>query len=151
MLLEPKIGKLIRKLNPYTNGGMDTMLCGANPPAISTTLAAHLTDLATAITNYANNPTPANLVLVDTAEANLDPDMDMSDFALRIDNDYKQDYMTWVFRGQAYAVKRALRISYRYQLPPPVPIPQTPAIPPFPPTGVFATEHVLIGYAGGNG
>jgi hypothetical protein len=155
MLLEPRLGKLIRKLNPYTNGDMDTMLCGGNVPtdlAALATLANNLAGLAQALTNYANQPTPANLQAVNMAEATLDPDMDIADLNLRIDNDFRQDYMTWVFRGQPHAVKRALRLSYRYQLPPPL----DPANPPDhahprPPTGVFATEHVLIGYAGGNG
>jgi hypothetical protein len=155
MLFEPRIGKLIRKLNPYTNGAMDTMLCAGNVPtnlAALAQLATDLGNLATALTNYANQATPQNLQLVNQAEAALDPDMDISDLNLRIDNDNKQDYMTWVFRAQPYAVKRALRLSYRYQLPPlPDPLnPPNPANPPQP-TGIFATEHVLIGYAGGNG
>jgi hypothetical protein len=150
MMLEPKLGKLIRALNPYTNGAMRTMLCGTNPTNLAA-IGADLTALGNAITAYANNATPANLAAVDTCEDTLNSDLGISDLPLRIDNDNKQDYMTWVFRAQPYAVKRALRITYRYQLPPPVPVPQTPAILPFPPTGIFATEHLLIGYAGGNG
>ena len=159
MMLEPKLGKLIRALNPYTNGAMRTMLCGTNPTNLAT-IGTDLTNLGTAISTYsaalANPATPPAQLALDLADVNqwedqLNTDLGISDIPLRIDNDNKQDYMTWVFRAQPYAVKRALRITYRYQLPPPVPVPQTPPILPFPPTGIFATEHVLIGYAGGNG
>jgi len=152
MLLEPRLGKLIRQLNPYTNGGMRTMLCGADPPtdlAALHTLGQDLVALGTDLITYAATPNQANLDAVNADEDKIDLYMPISDLPLRIDNDYKQDYMTWVFRGQPYAVKRAVRISYRYQLPPP-PDPTRPP-PPTTPTGVFATEHVLIGYAGGNG
>jgi hypothetical protein len=157
MLLEPRLGKLIRKLNPYTNGDMHTMLCGIDAPTdpatltILNALGTGLVALGNALIAYAATPNAGTLNAVNAAEDQIDPDMPISDLNLRIDNDYRQDYMTWVFRGQPYAVKRALRINYRYQLPPPVPVPQTPTISPFPPTGIFATEHVLIGYAGGNG
>lgn len=137
MLLEPKLGKLIRKLNPYTNGAMRTMLCGANPPNF-VALGADLTALGNAITTYAAAQTAANLHAVELAEDQVNTDLGISDFDLRVDNDYRQDYMTWTFRGQPHAVKRALRISYRYELPGQG-------------AGVFATEHVLIGYAGSNG
>jgi hypothetical protein len=158
MMLEPKLGKLIRALNPYTSGAMRTMLCGTDPTNLAA-IGADLITLGQAISTYAtdlaSSATPAklaeDLTAVDNAEDTLNTDLSISDIPLRIDNDNKQDYMTWVFRAQPYAVKRALRVTYRYQLPPPVPVPQTPTILPFPPTGIFATEHVLIGYAGGNG
>jgi hypothetical protein len=152
MLLEPRLGKLIRKLNPYTNGGMGTMLCGADPPANLAALGQDLRNLGQHLIDYSNNPTQANLDLINRDEDQIDSDMPVSDLTLRIDNDYTQEYMSWVFRGQPYKVKRALRISYRYQLPPPLdPLnPPDPQNPPDP-TGIFATEHVLIGYAGGNG
>ena len=141
MLLEPRLGKLIRKLNPYTNGAMRTMLCGADPPTslpALRVLGQDLVDLGNALMAYAADASQANLDTVNGCEDKIDLNMPISDINLRVDNDYRQDYMTWVFRTQAYAVKRALRISYRYQLPPPA-------------TGIYATEHVLIGYAGSNG
>ena len=137
MLLEPKVGKLIRQLNPYTNGGMRTMLCGDDPANLAI-LGADLTALGNAITTYAASSTPANLQAVEAAEDKINADLDISDLPLRVDNDYRQDYMIWTFRGQPQSVKRALRLSYRYELPGQG-------------SGVFATEHVLIGYAGSNG
>jgi hypothetical protein len=152
MLLEPRLGKLIRKLNPYTNGGMRTMLCGADPPANLAAVGQDLVNLGNALIAYATTPDQTHLDAVNQYEDQIDLDMPISDLTLRIDNDFTQDYMSWVFRGQPYKVKRALRISYRYQLPPqPDPLnPADHAHPP-PPTGIFATEHVLVGYAGGNG
>ena len=44
---------------------------------------------------------------------------------------------TWDFKLQTYRVVRSLKITYRYERK------DAP--------GVFATEHLLIGYAGGNG
>jgi hypothetical protein len=137
MLFEPRIGKLIRQLNPYTNGGMETMLCGADPANLAQ-MGADLTALGNAITTYANAPTPAHLQAVQGAETQINTHLDISNLDLRVDNDYRQDYMTWIFRGQPHAVKRALRLGYRYQLPGQG-------------VGVQAIEHVLIGYAGSNG
>jgi hypothetical protein len=138
MLFEPKIGKLIRKLNPYTDGSMDTMLCGGTPPNL-TTLGTLVSALGQALTALGNGT--GTVQQVKTAEDNLDKVMDIFDFNLRVDNDYRQDYMTWIFRTQQYAVKRALRITYRYEL----------TDKQGNKTGIFATEHVLIGYAGSNG
>jgi len=141
MLFELKIGKLIRRLNPYTSGAMDTMHCGARPPVISAALPGALTTLARHLATYIGAPTPQNLQVVQNDEVIIDPDVDIADFDLRVDNDYRQEYMTWIFRGQPHAVKRALRVTYRYELTDRQGVG----------TGVFATEHVLIGYAGSNG
>lgn len=141
MLFELKIGKLIRRLNPYTNGALNTMHCGTHPPVISSALGGALTTLAANLTTYANTPDPHNLQTVRNDELTVDPGIDISDFDLRVDNDFRQDYMTWIFRGQPHAIKRALRVAYRYEL-----TDKAGAG-----TGVYATEHVLIGYAGSNG
>jgi hypothetical protein len=140
MILEPKLGKLIRKLNPYTNGAMRTMLCGADPSNLAT-LGADLTTLGGAITAYVNDPSDNNLTALNQAEDSLDQHLSISDISLRVDNDFHQEYMTWIFRGQPHAVKRALRVTYRYEL-----TDRQAAG-----TGIYATEHVLIGYAGSNG
>ncbi len=141
MLFEPRIGKLIRKLNPYTDGSMDTMQCGLQLPVIPANLGALVSALGGKLTAYAQNRSHATLDAVDQAEADLDPTMGIADIELRVDNDYRQDYMTWIFRGQPHAVKRALRITYRYEL----------TDKQGQKTGVFGTEHVLVGYAGSNG
>jgi hypothetical protein len=47
----------------------------------------------------------------------------------------------WMFRGQPQTIKKALRITYRY------PLLDSGGNS----TGFYATEHLLIGYAGGNG
>ena len=140
MLFEFKLGTLIRRLNPYTNGGMRTMLCGPSSPVVSTNLAAALNTAAQAIVTYANNPTPANLQTAENDEDAVDAAMHPIDIDLAIDNDYGQEYMNWTFRGQPYKVKRALLIKYRYEV-----------IRSGVGTGVFVTDHVLVGYAGGNG
>jgi hypothetical protein len=140
MLFELKLGTLIRRLNPYTNGSVGSMQCIADPPAVSGQLAAALTTIATDISNYQKTPNSAALQTVEGDEVTLDPTLNPIDINLEIDNDYKQSYMNWTFRGNPYAVKRALLIQYRYEL-----------SNSGGPTGIFATDHVLIGYAGGNG
>jgi hypothetical protein len=62
---------------------------------------------------------------------------DLSRFHLQVDN-YDGE---WAFMGQSYRVTRSLLIPYRYPL----------RAADGSPTGVFATQHLLIGYAGGNG
>ncbi len=58
-------------------------------------------------------------------------------------DDYIANYTsgTWTFRGQPQTIKRALRVTYRY------PLKDIGGKY----TGFYATEHLLIGYAGGNG
>jgi len=58
-------------------------------------------------------------------------------------HDHYENYSSveWSFRGQSETVKKALRITYRYELKDK----QGHG------TGFYATEHLLIGYAGGNG
>ena len=60
-------------------------------------------------------------------------------FQLEVD-DYAANYATgsWTFRGQQQSIKRALRVTYRYPL-----IGANGQ-----PTRFYATEHLLIGYAG---
>jgi hypothetical protein len=58
-----------------------------------------------------------------------------------VDNNYTQEYLTWTFKGRPQTVKRAVRVRYRYALKD-----QNGA-----PNGLYATEHLLIGYAGSNG
>ena len=141
MLFEPRIGKLIRKLNPYTNGGMQTMRCGSDMPVVPANLGALVSALGQTLTAYAQAPGPATRQAVEDAEANLDAVVGIGDFDLRVDNDYRQDYMTWIFRGQPHAIKRALRVTYRYEL-----TDKQGAG-----TGIFANEDVLIGFSGANG
>jgi hypothetical protein len=59
--------------------------------------------------------------------------LDLSQYQVEIDN-YEG---AWDFKGNTHKITRALRITYRY----PVKDGQ----------GILATEHLLIGYAGGNG
>lgn len=144
MLFEPKIGKLFRKLNPYTNGGMRTMLAGADPPADPAALnllGQDLLALGNALIAYAGAANPANLKSVNDAEDKINTDLGLADIDLSVDNDFRQDYMTWTFRNQPQGVKRALRIPYRYQL-----TDRQGVL-----TGIFVTDHVLVGYCGANG
>jgi glycine/D-amino acid oxidase-like deaminating enzyme len=75
----------------------------------------------------------------DAADA-ADPIVDLSHIDIGEDNDYTQEYMTWIFKGRPQKVKRALRVRYRYEL-----------MNNGQGTGLYATEHLLIGYAGSNG
>lgn len=61
------------------------------------------------------------------------PPADLGQYQVEIDN-YEG---AWDFKGNTHKITRALRITYRY----PVKDGQ----------GILATEHLLIGYAGGNG
>ena len=58
---------------------------------------------------------------------------DLSKYFVEIDN-YEG---AWDFKGNTHKITRALRITYRY------PVKDG--------EGILATEHLLIGYAGGNG
>jgi hypothetical protein len=87
----------------------------------------------------------ANAAIAKAEEAAnfADPLIDLAHIDLVVD-DLKANYSSadWVFRGQPQTVKRALQITYRYQL-------MDEQRQPIP--GVYATEHILVGYAGGNG
>ena len=69
------------------------------------------------------------------------PIPDLEQFHVEVD-DYSANYSsgTWTFRGQPATIKKAIRITYRYPL----------NGPDNTPNGVYATEHLLIGYAGSN-
>ena len=110
---EKELGMLICKLNPYTTDMHDPT---SAPPTVPQTEQQGATDQA--------------------ALSNLEK------FQVEVD-DYISNYTsgTWTFRGQPQTVKRALRVTYRYQL--------KDIDGKY--TGVYATEHLLIGYAGGNG
>jgi hypothetical protein len=83
---------------------------------------------------------------MDAAAEAADQVIDLAHIDVVID-DFIANYSSadWVFRGQPQTVKRALQITYRYQsmATQERPIRQNP--------GVYATEHILVGYAGGNG
>jgi hypothetical protein len=110
---EKELGTLICKLNPYT------------------------TDM--------DNPTgaPPTVPQAEQQDATDQPGLsNLEKFHVEVD-DYISNYTsgTWTFRGQPQTIKRALRVTYRYQL--------KDIHGDY--TGVYATEHLLIGYAGGNG
>jgi hypothetical protein len=86
--------------------------------------------------------TDAAIRAAEEAANAVDPLIDLSHIDFVID-DFYNNYSSadWVFRGQPQTVKRALRITYRY--------PFTDAPKNLP--GLCATEHILVGYAGGNG
>lgn len=65
------------------------------------------------------------------------PDVTVQNFQVEID-DYQGE---WTFKNQMQKVERALRITYRY------PLKDKDGNP----NGLWATEHLLVGYAGGNG
>jgi hypothetical protein len=61
------------------------------------------------------------------------PETDLGQYQVEIDN-YEG---VWDFKGNTHKITRALRITYRY------PVKDG--------HGILATEHLLVGYAGGNG
>lgn len=69
------------------------------------------------------------------------PIPNLEQFHVEVD-DYSANYSsgTWTFRGQPATIKKAIRITYRYPL----------NGSDNKPNGVYATEHLLIGYAGSN-
>jgi len=62
---------------------------------------------------------------------------DLRRFHLEVDN-YEG---AWTFKGATFTVTRAVRIVYRYPLRDATGVPN----------GLYATENLLVGYAGGNG
>jgi hypothetical protein len=62
---------------------------------------------------------------------------DLGRYEIEVDN-YDGE---WTFMGMSHRVTRALRIKYRF------PLRDTDGNP----TGVYATQYLLVGYAGGNG
>lgn len=115
------LGMLIAKLNPYTD---EMEPPTAHPPAAPPQAGDAQTEAAGAA--------DAEQVLAHGRRQ----------FQIELD-DLISNYSSaqWTFRGSPQSIKRALRITYRYQL---KDISGHN-------TGFYATEHLLIGYAGGNG
>ena len=127
---EQELGKLICILNPYSTE-MD------NPPGAPPVVAQAVQQGATGQAAPSTVPQEGQQgPQGQAAPSNL------KQFQVEVD-DYIANYTsgTWTFRGQPQTVKRALRITYRYPL---KDIHNKD-------TGFYATEHLLIGYAGGNG
>jgi hypothetical protein len=68
----------------------------------------------------------------------------LAQFELELDN-YTEG---WAFRGYMHRLERALRITYRYPI---LDKMGAPGVGAAQPTGAWASEHLLIGYAGSNG
>jgi hypothetical protein len=86
---------------------------------------------------------PANIPAVASEGAGTGGADQDAEFHIELD-DHIANYSSadWSFRGRTQTIKRALRITYRYPLLGPDQKTKT---------GFYATEHLLIGYAGGNG
>ena len=69
--------------------------------------------------------------------SNNNSSINLSDFEVQVEN-YAGE---WLFRGQSYRLNKAILIPYRC----PLTDKDGELLP------VFATQHLLIGYAGGNG
>jgi hypothetical protein len=72
-----------------------------------------------------------------TMEGKTEEAKNLAKIPVEVDNYHGE----WVFRGHIHKIERGLRITYRYPV-----LDKDKS-----PTGVYATEHLLIGYAGGNG
>jgi hypothetical protein len=131
MGVDTEFFNLIQSLNPYTqtmelghlpDPSTDTVIqAGTPPPPASGAVSAHQTGRPAARGSQA----PAGPTTPTAAN-----------FQVEIDN-YKGE---WSFRGNVEQIKKSLRITYRY--------PVLDACGNG--TGMYATEHLLIGYAGGN-
>jgi hypothetical protein len=149
MPVEYELGALIRRMNPYTNGARASMRLGpvlVNPAAAQAAAAA-VQQAATAAANAANTAAAPRAAAVAIAAADVAADtadkaVDLSHIELEV-HDLIANYTSaeWTFRGVPQTIKRAIRITYRYEL----------RDAQGNPNGLYATEHVLIGYAGGNG
>ena len=176
MPIEHELGTLIRRMNPYTDGTRGSMhfvslgLAPVVAPPAAARAAAYAAEAATAAADHARRASAAAEAARLAARANAaddafgalaralaaadaaaeeaanaaEPLIDLSHIEMVVD-DFQANYSSvdWVFRGQPQTVKRALRITYRYRYP--VIDAQKRQV------GPYATEHVLVGYAGGNG
>jgi hypothetical protein len=148
MSMEYELGALIRRMNPYTDGTRMSMHFGPPGAAFAAAQAAAVAANAAAIVAAVNAAAavaaaganaPNNLIqAADTTDAAVD----LTHIQLEV-HDHFANYTSaeWSFKGAPQTIKRALRITYRY------PLLDAQGIP----NGLYATEHVLIGFAGGNG
>jgi hypothetical protein len=97
-----------------------------------------LNPYSTDMKQSAGTPTPTGSTLTPARQQATTEGDDQGQFPLQVDN-YDGE---WTFKGNPYKVTKALRITYRYPL-------YDNATPPK--IVCYATEHLLIGYAGGNG
>jgi hypothetical protein len=178
MPFEHEIGTLIRRMNPYTDGtrgsmhflpvglaavvAPDAAASAAAATAAADAAAAHArraadaaraaaaaiaaaapdaADAAVAAHARARAAADAAVAAAEDAADAADPLIDLTHIDVGVDNNYTQEYLTWTFKGRPQTVKRAVRVRYRYALKD-----QNGA-----PNGLYATEHLLIGYAGSNG
>ncbi len=149
MPFEHEIGTLIRRMNPYTDGTRGSMhflpvgLAAVVAPdaAASAAAATAAADAAVAAHARARAAADAAVAAAEDAANAADPLIDLTHIDVGVDNNYTQEYLTWTFKGRPQTVKRAVRVRYRYALKD-----QNGA-----PNGLYATEHLLIGYAGSNG
>ena len=180
MPIEHELGTLIRRMNPYTNGTRGSMHFGSvglapvvAPVGAAARAAAYAAGAAGAAATRARlaadaaeaaqraaapAATDADFVNLARARAAADKAIaaaeeaaDAADLVIdlrhieMVVDDFQANYSSvdWVFRGQPQTVKRALRIAYRYRYP----VMDAQGNP----IGPYATEHILVGYAGGNG
>jgi hypothetical protein len=118
--LERELGTLIRLLNPYTR-------------------IMHYEDTTPSPLTPAMHA--ARAVHRDLIPAERDS---LAKFQLEVDDHYgpnsDSDYLTWQFKGQPQAVKKAVRVQFRH--------PVTDA---YGNVLYWITDHLLVGYAGSNG
>jgi hypothetical protein len=109
------------------------------PKPIDDNALGNLIKILNPYSNDMNQPGSVPAVASGAEAAGSDPD---AEFHVEID-DHIANYSSadWSFRGRTQTIKRALRITYRYPL----------LNSDNKETGFYATEHLLIGYAGGNG
>src|SRR5271166_4093354 len=141
MPIEFDLGRLIIQLNPYTDGQRNPIpienrmhfdltappaAAPAAPPAIAPWFVA-----------AAPPAVAAGVAAHQAARAAALALLDLGQFQLEVDN-YEG---AWTFKGATFRVTRAVRIVYRY------PLRNARGAP----NGLYATENLLVGYAGGNG
>jgi len=161
MPIEFDLGRLIIQLNPYTDGQRNPIpienrmhfdltappaaapaappaiapwFVAAAPPAVGVAPAA---PPAVGVAPAAPPAVAAGVAAHQAARAAALALLDLGQFQLEVDN-YEG---AWTFKGATFRVTRAVRIVYRY------PLRNARGAP----NGLYATENLLVGYAGGNG
>jgi hypothetical protein len=139
MSMEYELGALIRRMNPYTNGARMSMQLR---PATVNLAAAQAVAAAANAAAAAAAAAPNAVAGLDAVANVADNGVDLTHIQLEV-HDHFANYTSaeWSFKGAPQTIKRALRITYRYPL--------RDAVGNL--NGLYATEHVLIGFAGGNG
>jgi hypothetical protein len=129
MAMELELGMVISRLNPYEN--TDMYLLPGNPEGIKGVLE-QLQEIQ-APKDWQGDPKTFTEAM--TNRFNEVMENNLSQVTLRVETREKE-YLAWQFKDIPRLVKRAVRIEYRHK---------------YKNTGLWVTDHLLVGYEGSNG